>query len=112
MPYREKATLRLAGTSGGEFAATMWARVVPYRWDERSLHFHAAWRRDTGIPLHNIPDEWEKCADWNFAAIEGRDVYMGDVLSLYNHTPAWYGEGDEKIWVDDEPFPSHFGTGT
>ena len=24
----------------------------------------------------------------------------------------WYGEGDEKIWVDDDDFPSHFGTGT
>ena len=23
----------------------------------------------------------------------------------------WYGEGDEKIWVDGEDFPSHFGTG-
>jgi hypothetical protein len=24
----------------------------------------------------------------------------------------WYGEGDEKIWVDGESFPSHLGTGT
>jgi hypothetical protein len=28
----------------------------------------------------------------------------GDVL--------WWGEGDERIWVDEEEFPSHFGTGT
>jgi hypothetical protein len=26
--------------------------------------------------------------------------------------PTWYGEGDEKIWVDGESFPSHMGTGT
>ncbi|MBN1490968.1 MAG: DUF2961 domain-containing protein, partial [Phycisphaerae bacterium] len=25
---------------------------------------------------------------------------------------AWWGEGDEKIYVDGETFPSHFGTGT
>ena len=24
----------------------------------------------------------------------------------------WWGEGDEKVWVDGESFPSHFGTGT
>src|SRR5678815_3493866 len=24
----------------------------------------------------------------------------------------WWGEGDEKIYVDGESFPSHFGTGT
>ena len=25
---------------------------------------------------------------------------------------SWWGEGDEKIWVDGESFPSIFGTGT
>ena len=24
----------------------------------------------------------------------------------------WWGEGDEKVWVDNDSFPSHFGTGT
>lgn len=39
-------------------------------------------------------------------------VFKGDVLSLYNWCPRWYGEGDEHIWVDGESFPSHFGCGT
>jgi len=25
---------------------------------------------------------------------------------------SWWGEGDEKIWLDDHPFPSFFGTGS
>ena len=29
-----------------------------------------------------------------------------------NPVAFWWGEGDEKIWVDREDFPSHFGTGT
>ena len=29
-----------------------------------------------------------------------------------NSSSAWWGEGDEKIWVDDDTFPSLFGTGT
>ena len=37
---------------------------------------------------------------------------MGDNLTLFNHSKAWYGEGDEKIFVDGESFPSFFGTGT
>jgi hypothetical protein len=39
-------------------------------------------------------------------------VYAGDSLAVYNPVRAWYGEGDEKIWVDGEAFPSHMGTGT
>ena len=31
---------------------------------------------------------------------------------MYNPVEAWWGEGDEKIYVDGEDFPSHFGTGT
>ena len=29
-----------------------------------------------------------------------------------NPVEAWWGEGDEKVFVDGEKFPSHFGTGT
>jgi hypothetical protein len=34
------------------------------------------------------------------------------MLSLMNPVSAWWGEGDEKIYVDGERFPSWFGTGT
>ena len=44
--------------------------------------------------------------------LKGRSVYVGDTLSLFNPIPTWFGEGDEKIWIDGESFPSHLGTGT
>ena len=37
---------------------------------------------------------------------------MGDTLTIMNPVQKWWGEGDEKIWVDGEDFPSLFGTGT
>ena len=33
-------------------------------------------------------------------------------MAIFNSVATWYGEGDEKIWVDGESFPSHVGTGT
>uniref|UniRef100_UPI00286C2AAB DUF2961 domain-containing protein n=1 Tax=Armatimonas sp. TaxID=1872638 RepID=UPI00286C2AAB len=33
-------------------------------------------------------------------------------LHVANPVPAWYGEGDEKVYVDGETWPSWFGTGT
>ncbi|WP_029904881.1 glycoside hydrolase family 172 protein [Prevotella sp. 10(H)] len=111
MPYQHNGTLKLINISDSPLDVKLEANVSPLPWDERSLYFHSSWRQETGIPVH-IHSEPDKCADWNFSTIEGRGVYKGDLLSLFNHAPRWYGEGDEKIWVDNDTFPSHFGTGT
>jgi len=44
--------------------------------------------------------------------VKGQGTYVGDVLTLFNTANTWWGEGDEKIYVDGEYFPSHIGTGT
>ncbi|MCD8073103.1 MAG: DUF2961 domain-containing protein, partial [Alistipes sp.] len=110
MPYREKGHIALVNHNGEEIRASIVAYTSPYRWDDNSMYFHASWKQELSIPL--TPPHEEKCFDWNFTTIDGRGVYVGDVLSLFNHAPSWYGEGDEKIYVDGEDFPSHFGTGT
>ena len=51
-------------------------------------------------------------SDWNYLTAPLKGVYVGDTLSVYNPANNWFGEGDEKIYVDGEAFPSHFGTGT
>ncbi len=113
MPYRKKGAFTIENLSGGPVEISLSAVVSPLEWDDdRSLYFHASWRKEDGIYIHNRPEEEDRCQDWNFATITGRGVYKGDLLSLYNHAPLWYGEGDEKIYVDNESFPSHFGTGT
>ncbi len=111
MPYKEEGMLKLVNISAAPADVKMEVNVSPLKWNGKSLYFHSSWRQERQIPVHKY-DEPENCADWNFATMEGRGVFKGDVLSLFNHAERWYGEGDEKIWVDDDTFPSHFGTGT
>jgi hypothetical protein len=105
MPYRKDARITLTNLAATPIQAMIYANVSPWRWDDRSMHFHTAWHHEAGLktpPQH----------DWNFVTIAGRGVYVGDTLALFNPIATWYGEGDEKIRVDGEKFPSHIGTGT
>ncbi|WP_214072156.1 glycoside hydrolase family 172 protein [Mucilaginibacter sp. dw_454] len=105
MPYKKSAKIELVNISNYPVEAQIRACTSPWKWTPNTLYFHAAWRQETGLKTN-------AGLDYNMATIVGRGVFKGDVLSLYNHTPRWYGEGDEHIWVDDESFPSHFGCGT
>ena len=115
MPFREEAVLVLHNYN--DFAVTFEDAKIgysPYSWDERSLHFGASWHQYTDLytgEMKNNEGEGNPF-DITFTRLQGEGVYAGDVLTLYNTAYAWWGEGDEKIWVDDEDFPSHVGTGT
>ena len=79
-------------------------------------HFHAKWHRDV-FPVSE--DRWP---DWTLVKTEGRGRFCGTMLHVWNpraghHAAAgeghwWWGEGDEKFFVDGEKFPSTFGTGS
>jgi hypothetical protein len=112
MPYKEAASIALVNEGNLPANVEVSLCLSPVTWDERMLYFYASWRQERGIKLSNNPEDNKNTTDWNFATINGKGVYKGDVLTLYNHSPEWYGEGDEKIWVDNDKFPSHFGTGT
>jgi uncharacterized repeat protein (TIGR02543 family) len=109
MPYQSSGEISIISCSGHDANVDLAAYVDDYSWQSSSLYFHASWRQQVEIPLTN---QGGSCIDWNFATLNGRGIYRGDVLTLFNHSPRWYGEGDEKIFVDNEAFPSHFGTGT
>jgi hypothetical protein len=80
-------------------------RTMPWNFDERTLFFHARWHPSGPLATR------EK-SDWHHLSIEGRGIFAGDALTVANPTRAWWGEGDEKIYVDGETLPSTFGTGT
>jgi glycerophosphoryl diester phosphodiesterase len=108
MPYRRSATIRVANFGQQPVTVDLTAAVEPWRWDDRSMHFHANWRPDDIVP--GTPFQ-----DWNFIDIQGKGVYVGDAWTVLNIEDGWWGEGDEKIYVDDawdKGFPTHFGTGT
>jgi hypothetical protein len=105
MPYRKQAKIGVLNLSGKEVALTLHACVGAWTWDEQSMHFRCNWRQQTGILSPPF-------LDWNYLKATGRGVYVGDSLTIFNPIATWYGEGDEKIFVDNETMPSHIGTGT
>ncbi len=109
MPYMQSAELKVLNASSSDCNISLSVKTDKYEWNNKSLYFHSTWKEEMDLPIYK---EWTDCYDWNFTTINGRGVYRGDLLSLFNHAQAWYGEGDEKIWVDNDSFPSHFGTGT
>lgn len=109
MPYSTDAELNLTNISECSVPVKISARTERHKFTANTMYFHSSWRNGDALPL--TPDP-AKCSEWTFALLTGKGNYVGDVLTLFNHAPAWYGEGDEKIYVDGEEFPSHFGTGT
>lgn len=50
--------------------------------------------------------------DYTILETEGKGHYVGTVLSVRSRSPSWFGEGDEKIYINGEQKPSIWGTGT
>ena len=64
--------------------------------------FHAKWRREAPCKIFDYP----------FLEARGPGRFVGVALYIDHPVPGWWGEGDEKVWVDGEDFPSTFGTGS
>jgi hypothetical protein len=109
MPYQEqckiayinygKDTIRLTGEIG----------LSDYTWKTGSLYFGACWHEYHHLKTRN---EQNWFFDVNFVDITGKGYYVGDQVTLFNMADTWWGEGDEKIFVDGEKFPSSIGTGS
>ncbi len=105
MPFKEKATITLENRGQTEVQIMGEIGVVPREWTKDSLYFHAKWRCEKDIPTRPMQD-------WNYMTLDGQGRFAGVSLHIANPVSDWWGEGDEKIYVDGEKFPSHFGTGT
>jgi hypothetical protein len=114
MPFEKQAKISIVnlGSQPVKLARGR-IRSSPWKWDDRSCHFHAAWKQWTEIETQSNEKARDHGAfDLNWVTVKGRGLYVGDVLTLFNTANTWWGEGDEKIYVDGESFPSHIGTGT
>ncbi|RFM26770.1 glycoside hydrolase family 172 protein [Deminuibacter soli] len=119
MPYQHTATLTVKNNGTGTLTVQLQAIVSAYTWNNRAMYFHAAYKFEQNIKDAKWDYDLTKVAkqdtaapiDWNFATIRGKGVYLGNTLSVNNHMKSWYGEGDAKAYVDNEAFPSEFGTG-
>ena len=105
MPYQKGGKVTLVNLGDQPVEAQLKVRTGKWHWDDRSMYFHAGWRGQYPVPTRPY-------SDWNYGTFTGRGVYVGDTLTVMNPVDGWWGEGDEKIFVDGEDFPSMFGTGT
>jgi hypothetical protein len=114
MPFAKSCTI--TAENRGEQTVTIDGSALPveYTWEaQRSLHFQARWRVD-----HDMVADGRNVQDLPYLIARGRGVYVGSAAMLMNPNPVptpggnWWGEGDEKIFVDDDEIPSTFGTGS
>jgi hypothetical protein len=105
MPFAKSCKITVINRGRDEVGLRGRITTVPYRWTARSMHFQAKWRAENNMPTRPFHD-------WTFVKCNGKGVFVGDMLSVANPVRGWWGEGDEKIYVDGEKFPSHFGTGS
>jgi hypothetical protein len=114
MPFKDSMKIFLENHGDQTISVTASALPKAYNWDKkRSMYFRARWRVD-----HNLIASNKDVQDLPFLTGNGKGVYVGTTSFLFNPSPiptpygSWWGEGDEKIFIDDEAFPSTFGTGS
>ena len=66
-------------------------------------YFYAQYRQEYPV---------QKGVDYVLLDTQGKGHYVGTVLSVRTRSPSWFGEGDEKIYIDGEQNASIWGTGT
>ena len=114
MPFAKSCTIKVENRGDQPVTISGSALPIECTWDpERSLHFQARWRVD-----HDMVADGRHVQDLPYLIAQGRGVYVGSAAMLVNPNPVptpggnWWGEGDEKIFVDDDEIPSTFGTGS
>lgn len=115
MPFEKTAVITLHNL-GQKEVSVMEGEIstAPWKWDKRSMHFGSSWHQFTNLFTGEMKNNagGGGAFDINYVELTGKGVYAGDAITLFNTVYAWWGEGDEKIYVDGENFPSHIGTGT
>ena len=114
MPFKKNATVKIINYGETDISVELGQiGISDWKWTDKTMYFNTTWRSENNMKT-------TEPFDWNFVTIEGKGVYVGDTLALFNEaiqphprgTGTWWGEGDEKIFVDKETFPSTIGTGT
>jgi hypothetical protein len=88
--------------------------------DLRLLYYNVDWIKkdsmleDTPYFYAQYKQEYpvEQGKDYVILETEGKGHYVGTVMAVRTRSPAWFGEGDEKIYIDGEQKASIWGTGT
>jgi hypothetical protein len=114
MPFSDSVSIKIENLR--DKAITVAGKVVTeeYDWDKnRSMYFRAKWRVS-----HDMKASYLQPSDIPYLQASGKGVFVGAAAHLMNPSDVpstygnWWGEGDEKIFVDGNPSPVFFGTGS
>ncbi|MCF8223129.1 MAG: DUF2961 domain-containing protein [Bacteroidales bacterium] len=114
MPFRKNFKMILHNYGPGEIKADIKVFIKKYKWSKQSMYFGASWHEYKGIKTAGsvYTGGSGQHFDINYVDIKGKGLYVGDAITVFNTADAWWGEGDEKIFADNDSFPSSIGTGT
>lgn len=105
MPFRKSARIEIENQSDKPLSLLYfnidWIKVADLPSD--IPYFYAQYRQEYPV---------EKGKDYVVLETSGKGHYVGTVLAVRMRSPSWFGEGDEKIYIDGETKPSIWGTGT
>ena len=105
MPFRKSARIEIENQSPKPLSLLYynidWIKLD--RLPDDTPYFHAQYRQEYPV---------RKGEDYLLLETKGKGHFVGAVLGVRMRSPAWFGEGDEKIYIDGEAKPSIWGTGT
>ncbi len=105
MPFRKSARIEIVNQSKKPIRKLYnnvdWIKKKSL--PDNTMYFCAQYRQE--YPAQNGKD-------YLVLDAEGNGYYVGTVYAVRMRSPAWFGEGDEKIYIDGEEKPSIRGTGT
>jgi hypothetical protein len=108
MPFAKSAKIELLNDGAAERNIQFEITHAPVTKPIDTLaRFHVKWHRDA-----LLPSEPERAIDWTMLKTDGHGRFCGVMLHVWNPHGGWWGEGDEKFFVDGEKFPSTIGTGS
>ena len=105
MPFRKSARIEIVNESEKPISLLYYNIdwIKKDRIPKDTPYFYAQYRQE--YPA-------EKGKDYLILDTKGKGHYVGTVLSVRTRSPSWFGEGDEKIYIDGEQNASIWGTGT
>ncbi len=107
MPYNQaKITLTNNSDTDRSVKASFASEALTDDEANELMRFHANWQRAEQRTDDRFPD-----ALWLY--VEGKGRYVGVSHHVYQIVDGiWWGEGDEKFFIDGEKYPTWFGTGS
>lgn len=114
MPFSDSVSIEIENLRDKPIAVAGKVVTEEYDWNKnRSMYFRAKWRVS-----HDLKSSYLQPSDIPYLQVCGKGVFVGAAAHLMNPSDVpstygnWWGEGDEKIYVDDNPSPVFFGTGS